>query len=247
MKKDILHEQETFSDPTGNVNKEKSSMTDISFTKIKGWVVLVISILIFTISGYSQPNFSLGVSGGYDHSFNFLKGLPKTNSDNFPDFNLGVSGILNLGDKVRVRAELGYENMNYTREWNFESQSPDRILNTVLSISNLDVSPRVDYKLVKAGKFDLYCSAGFRFEFTLGDFESTTKANGEKSTANFIENDYTKTQAGAVGGFIFKYNVNPSFGIILSPDYTYFFDKFSSKNDNNLQRVGVNLGVEWKF
>jgi len=72
-------------------------------------------------------------------------------------------------------------------------------------------------------------------------------ANGDKLTTNLMSRDFTKTQAGAVGGLILKYNVNPSFGITLAPDYTYFFDQFSTKNDYNMQRIGMNLGVEWKF
>jgi hypothetical protein len=274
MKLQFLHDQGVLSNPAGMVNNNEAvnafshsqcgflSCISLSrgkvflknvnqsgdlFSNKRNKILLVIFLLMFSMAGFSQSNFSLGVSGGYDRSFNFLTGMKYSNSDIYPDFNLGVDGILNLGEKMRIRAELRYANMNYTREYNFDSQSSDRLEKSVLYISNLDINPRFDYKLIKAGNFDLYASAGLKLEFTLGDYERSTLANGDKLTTTHIENDYTKTQAGVVGGFIFKYNVNPSFGITLSPDYTCFFDKFYSKNDYILQRVGVNLGVEWKF
>jgi hypothetical protein len=108
------------------------------------------------------------------------------------------------------------------------------------------------FKLITKGSFDLYASTGFRFEFNLGNIERTSLANGDKITTNLLINTntkagYTQTQAGAVGGFILKYNVNPSFGITLSLGYTYFFDYYYMKNDYKMQRVRMNLGVEWKF
>jgi|GEM_PF-2099067 len=219
----------------------------IFFAGFRGKMLLVLFFLMFSMAGFSQTSFSLAVSGGGEHSFNFLQN--NTNgSDVYPDFNLGVDGIINIGEKMRLRAELRYANLNYTHDWNSHSTAENHILTSVRTISNLNLTPRFDYKLASGGKFDLYASAGFKFEFTLGDLERTKWTGGDKTTTHYLDNsEYTKTQAGAVGGLILKYNVNPSFGFILAPDYTCFFDKFSSKNDWVMQRVGVNLGVEWKF
>jgi hypothetical protein len=250
MELQFLHKKAKFSSSDGTLNLAMNANTEKLSAKFKSKVLLVIFFLMFTIAGFSQSKFSFGVSGGYDHSFNFLTGLPITNSDLYPDFNIGVDGILNLGEKIRIRGELGYENLNFTHKYNSTSTSSTRIDKSVLSISNLDFIPRVDYKLLSSGKFDLFASAGFKFEFALGSFERTTLANGDKSEFKYMSNilgDYTKVQAGAVGGFIVKYNVSQYFGVTLAPDYTYFFDKFQTRNDNNMQRVGVNLGVEWKF
>jgi hypothetical protein len=268
MKLQFLHKKVPFSCPEGMLNlvmddtmnsysmsvnhldnlPDSTIKPDGNFFKaVKGKVFLVIFFLIFSVVGYSQTTFSFGVSGGYDHNFNYLTGLTNTTSSSFPDFNFGVDGILNIGEKMRIRAELKYSNMNLTRNWNFNSQDLTRFDKSVLYISNLDLCPRFDYKLLTTGKFDLYASAGFHFEFNLGNYERSTLANGDKLTTNLMSRDFTKTQAGAVGGLILKYNVNPSFGITLAPDYTYFFDQFSTKNDYNMQRIGMNLGVEWKF
>jgi len=268
MKLHFLQKKEPFSNPKGMSNlvmdytasnysgslNHLGSLPDSTIKpannflkEVKGKILMVIFSLIFSVAGYSQSTFSFGILGGYDHSFNYLTGLTNTTSASFPDFNFGVDGILNIGEKMRIRAELKYSNMSLTRSWNFNSQDLTRFDKSVLYISNLDVCPRFDYKLLTTGKLDLYASVGFHFEFNLGNYERSTLANGDKLTTNLISRDFTKTQAGAVGGFILRYNVNPSFGITLAPDYTCFFDKFQTKNDYIMQRAGLNLGVEWKF
>lgn len=253
MKQKLIQNQEPFSYSSGMLNVVRNAKTGNLFKKFNRKILLVLFFLTFTLVGFSQSNFTFGVSGGYDKTFNHLTGLGLLDTkDAFPDFNLGVDGMFNVGEKIRIRAELGYENLSYTKNWNSESTDPTRIYKSVVSVSNLDISPRVDYKLAKSGSFDLYASAGFRFEFTLGNYERTTLANGDKLTTNLIINtntktNFTQTQAGAVGGFILKYNVNPSFGITLAPDYTYFFDYYYTQNVDKMQRIRVNLGVEWKF
>jgi hypothetical protein len=256
MEHQFLHDRKTFSSPDEKkeiVNNDviddlsKVNESRSLFNLLKGKLLFIIILLISSIAGFSQSNFILGISGGYDHSFNFLKGLPKTNADLYPDFNIGVDGSLVIGEKIRLRAELRYASLNYTRDWNFVSDLPNHLEKTAFFISNLDITPRCDYRLFSAGKLDLFVSGGLRLEFALGDFESSILANGETSSTNLISDDYTKTQAGAVGGIILKYNFDQGFGIFLSPDYTCFFDKYYSKNDYVMQRVGVNLGVEWRF
>jgi hypothetical protein len=106
--------------------------------------------------------------------------------------------------------------------------------------NNLDVSPRVDYRLLKLGNFDLYASLGFELEFLIYKYEGTFLKNGDYDDSSFWKKENTKTSFGAVGGLIFKYNINDKIGIVLSTDYTYFFNEFIElDNDLDFQRASL--------
>jgi hypothetical protein len=225
---------------TLHVQKSRNNPKRIGF-------LLVVIFSVMSLSSYAQSNFSWGLSGGYDKTFNHFTGMNYTNTDALPDFNFGVDGILKIGDRFRLKAEVHYSNLSFTRKYNFESLDDKRIDFSNLAIHNLGLTPKIDYRLASAGKLDIYASAGVKFEFALGKYERSLRADGEQTTKNFITDSYKQTQIGAVGGFVFKYNLSDFTAITLMPEYTYFFDKFYSKNDFDMQRVGVNLGVEWRF
>ncbi len=216
-------------------------------------VLLVVALMFFAFEGFAQPQFSLGVSGGYDKNFNQFYKMPKTNVDAFPDYNIGVDGILTINDWLRVKAEIHYENLGFTRNWDIESSSPDRIDVSKVSLNNLDISPKVDLRFLKLGNFETYFSAGFRFEFMLGKYEVSYTASGEEMEDDHVMDEYNEGQAGVVGGLLFKYNVSDNISITLSPEYTYFFDplylqsEYDDDYEHDLYRMGVNLGVEWRF
>jgi hypothetical protein len=149
---------------------------------------------------------------------------------------------------MRVRLDLHYANIGFTRNYNSDRSNPLNIDISKIAISNLDLSPKFEYRLVSLGKLDLFASAGFKFEFALGKYERCYLVNGKLSDQQHVDkSEFTQTQAGAVGGLVFKYNLNEFTAITLSPEYNYFFDKFSSRNDYVMQRTSVNLGVEWRF
>ncbi|MBN2806855.1 MAG: hypothetical protein JXR22_09365 [Prolixibacteraceae bacterium] len=214
------------------------------------WGMIVLMFVLIAASSTvskAQNSFSIGMAGGVEKNLNHLYDMNETNTDYFPDFNFGVEGIYSYGDRLRFRGGLFYENMSYTREYNIMNDLPNRLDNTVLSISNLDFIPRVDFRLFSLGKLDLLASAGFHFEIFLGDYERSTLANGESYKSDYTRYVFQKGQVGAIGGLIFKYNVSDKVAIKLAPDYTYFFNKFYEENDKNLQRVSGTLGIEWKF
>lgn len=208
-------------------------------------IVMVLTMISFT--GFSQTYFSLGVSGGYDKTFNHLTNLNYENTDAFPDYNFGAEAIINFGERMRVRTDVHYSNLGFTRDYNTVSTDPRSRDYSTLAISNLTISPKFDYKFATLGKIDIYASAGVKFEFELGKYETTYLANGDKAENSYISDSFTKTQAGGVAGLLFKYKLSDYTALFLTPEYTCFFDKFHAQNDYVMQRVGVNFGIEWKF
>jgi hypothetical protein len=209
---------------------------------------LFLLLIFFSMSSYGQVKFGLGASATYNHNNHFLVGMPYTNNSYYPDFSTGIQGIMLIGEKVRIRLGVDYSNLNFERVYNFvNNDNPARLDRSQLWVSSLSLIPKVDYKILKAGKFDMYVSGGGTFEFLLGDFEKTVLANNAVSSSRYIKNDFTKTLMGVNGSLLFKYNFSENIGMTLSPGYTYFFDKYYSKNIDNLQRIGVSIGCEWKF
>ena len=227
---------------------EQESTSTRKFDKI----LLAVLFLAISYSGYSQSSFSLGFSGGYDKSFNILDGITGAraqgvNYDKSPDYNFGIDGILRLNDHFRVRTEIHYANIGFTREYEYDiAPSSSTVTKSKVAISNLDIAPTFDCKLIKIGKFNMYATLGMRFEFELGKYERSFLANGDKSSNQYF-NDFTTTQAGATGGFIFDYDLGNQFSIFLIPEYTYFFNTFNSKNTNTMQRATANIGLEYRF
>jgi hypothetical protein len=247
MELQFLHKKASFSKLNGILNLVSNGNADNLFKEFKGKLLFVGLFLMFGVTGYSQSTFSLGVSGGYNKSFNHLVRMANT-TDAFPDYNFGVDGILKINERLNVRAELHYSNLSFTQKYNTVSSDPLRYYKSKLAISYLDISPEIECRLFSIKKFDLFASTGFKFEFQMGKYERAYLANGDKSDYNYISDvEYTTTQAGVVGGLVAKYNVTQYMAFTLKPEYTYFFHEFYSKNDYNMQRVGVNLGVEWKF
>lgn len=226
-------------------------------------LVLVVVLLSTTLIGRTQTQFILGGSLGYDKSFHQFDFMPKTNTDASPDYNFGIDGIMKLNDWLRVKAEIHYENMGFTRNWNTGSTDPDAIDISKVALSNLDISPMVDLRFLKVGKFDVFATAGFRFEFQMGKWEKSLTNSGEETDYDHVMDTYNESKAGVVGGLLFKYNLNKDFALTLSPQYTYFFDPFYFQNSYedeykfdflgmefnkcNLRRASVNIGVEWNF
>jgi len=227
---------------------------------MKKFLLIVLVLSALSIPGFSQKDYSIAVTGGYDYNMNHLIGLGLENCTNtLPDFNIGADFSFLMGDKLRLRADLRYSNISFEEPY-LNSYHPlnKNAVRLVYAFNNLDISPRADYRILKIKNFDLYASAGFKFEFLLGKFELLELANGDLDTSNTFKYATTGTNVGVVGGLIFKYNITPKIGIVLAPDYTSFFDYFApDRNDYNdresaywkhyLQRFSMNAGVEWTF
>jgi len=170
-----------------------------------------------------------------------------TNLNLTPDFGSGAKGLIYLGKRFRLGAEVEYNNVSFTRQYNFLNPEATSIDRTKMAIHNLAVNPNLDFRFFTIGKLDVYASTGLQLEFTLTDYQRTFLMNGDKLTSKYVERDYSDFRTGVNGSVVFNYNINSSLAVVLAPKYTYFFDPLFPRNEYNFQRLGVNLGVEWKF
>lgn len=214
---------------------------------MKKYFTVSLLFMFMVLTGFSQEHYSLFFSSGYDYNLNHLSGMKYSNSNEFPDYNLGVGGAVYLNDRFRLRAELKYANVSFTRNYNFQTTTDGTLDRSVLSISNLDFNPNVDYRVFSFGKFDFYGYTGLRFEFNIGNSQYVYTLDGDKSSKNLVESDYKKAMVGLTGGCSLSYNINKKFAVSISPEYTQFLNYFYSDNSSNFSRSSVNLGVEWKF
>jgi len=214
---------------------------------MKKFINLSLLIILIAHTGFSQKKYSLFFSSGYDYNINYMSNMKYQNSNNFPDYNLGIGGAAYLNDRVRLRAELKYVNTSFSRQYDFETTTASTLSKSVIAINSIDVNPYLDYRFFSICNFDLYGYSGFRFEFNMGDYQYSNTIDGDKSYKNYIESNYKKAMAGLTGGFSLNYNLTKKLALSISPEYTYFLNYLYSNNKSNLERINVNLGVEWKF
>lgn len=214
---------------------------------MKKYFTFSLLFMFISIAGFSQEHYSLFFTGGYDSNSNQLSGLKYSNSNKYPDYNLGVGAILYLNDRFRLRGELKYVHLSFTRKYNFSNTTTATVDRTNISASNFDINPYIDYRVFSIGKFDFYGFAGLRFEFSLGNTQTSYTVSGVKSDTRLIETDYKKAMVGLTGGCSLNYNINKKFAVFVNPEYTQFLNYFYSDNTANLNRASINLGVEWKF
>mgnify|MGYP001766987884 CR=1 FL=1 len=254
------------------MNSKNSCAKKKNSTGLMIKLFFVVILLSTTLLGHSQVQFGVGFSMGYNKSFDGTTGpglyrrMPLENKNNFPDYNFGADGILKIKDWLRVKAELHYSNLGFTRYWNPDLSNPGtgdikRIQESKVAVSYMDFSPKAELRFLKLGNFDAYASLGFQFEFKSGKWEKTTTLEGRETDDDYVLDDFNKSQSGVVGGLLLKYNITPNWAVTLSPSYTYFFDPLIFQNDYDhdidtwllnlnkydLKRYTVNIGVEYLF
>jgi len=214
---------------------------------MKKYLTVSLLFIFMAVTGFSQEHYSFFLSSGYDSNANHLSGMEYTNTNKFPDYNLGVGAAVYLNDRFRLRGELKYVNISFTRKYNFANTLSTTLDRTVISASNFDINPYLDYRVFSLGKLDFYAYAGIRFELSMGNTQTTYTVGGDKSYSNYIEGDYKKAMFGLTGGCSLSYNINKKLAVFVSPEYTQFLNYFYSNNTAQLNRRSINLGVEWKF
>lgn len=70
---------------------------------MKKYLTVSLLFVFMTLAGFSQERYSLFFSSGYDNNVNHLSGMDYSNSNQFPDYNLGVGAALYLNDRFRLR------------------------------------------------------------------------------------------------------------------------------------------------
>ena len=208
-------------------------------------VALLFLVLLTSFQGFSQSRFTVNLSAGCDQNINKYYSPPNylKFENNKDDYNLGVDVGYRLADKFRVRMEFQYGKMSYGHSYGASSD----LTKSEMTLTTLAFNPRLDYRIVQFGEFDLYLTTGLRLEYVTDDDQESVRTDGEISTRNYIAMDYDDKLSGMIGGAILKYNFTEHLGLTFSPEYTYFFDQLYSENDGNLQRFSTKVGIEWTF
>lgn len=168
-------------------------------------LVVLAMLMIVSLRGLSQTKMSVGVTTGYDQNYCLFQDLPYETLNQLPDFNVGVDVAWYLGERIRLRGEVKYVNISFTR--NFSNPVADYNIDfTKLAVNNLNFNPRFDYRLFSLKKLDFYLTTGLRFEFSMGDYIRTYNYAGDNLDTDYvgIGEKHATAMAGATGGFIFK-------------------------------------------
>ena len=209
-----------------------------------------IGFLLTTVTavGYSQSKFSNALGGGLDYNYNLY--FDYNNYTPYQvnhDFNLDLTGAIQLGKKIRLRLEFNYSKFSYGQRYTIVQSSNDALIKSEMTIHNLGIIPRLDYKLITFSKFDLYISPGFKFDINLNYAEASTTTAGKVISTEHMNYDYDNFMQGISGGLLLKYNITKHLSVNLVPDYTFYLGKFYNQNSGNLQRMSGNLEVEWLY
>jgi len=198
-----------------------------------------------TVSGFSQSRFFVGMNGGLD--FNSNKYYAPNGYEKFEngktDFNLRLDLGYRFSDIPHFRLGFSYNEYSFGQR----PLTAGDISESEMTLRNLGIIPRFDFRVWSFKKLELFLSPGMRLEYGLDAGQETLRSDGTTSDHKYIKSDYKDKMSGLVGGALLKYHITNHLGAVLSPDYTYFFDKLYEKNDGKLQRFNVNLGVEWRF
>jgi opacity protein-like surface antigen len=197
------------------------------------------------VSGFSQSRFFVGLNGGLDFYSNkyYSKNEYRKFEDGKTDFSAGLDLGYRFSDKARFRLGFNYNEYLFGER----PETPGDIVKSEMTLRNLDIIPRLDFRVWSLKKLELFLSPGLRLAYTLEGDEKSFRSNGTISDLHYMNQKYKDKMSGLVGGALLKYNFTKHLGAVLSPDYTFFFDKLYDKNDGNLQRFSVNLGLEWRL
>ncbi|MFA9388434.1 MAG: outer membrane beta-barrel protein [Prolixibacteraceae bacterium] len=208
---------------------------------------LLIVALLIAMTGFSQSKFAISLNGAFDQNNHHLTDLRKLNTNEMADFSGGVNLIYYLGEKFRLRAEMEYSNVSFSRDYQTDPTVAKNVAYTNIAMNNLSLNPHLDYKLFSLSKLDVYASGGVRFEFGFYEWQNSFNQGGDLLSGKYINEVQTGGNSGAIGGLSFKYNLTEHLGLNFSPEYTYFFKPFYTANEFNFQRISMKAGLEWRF
>jgi len=208
----------------------------------------ILIMIGFSFAGKAQTEtedkvFFMGINGGIDYNMNANKlGLNETYGYKYlgmePGYNIGIDLSMQATKKLKPRIELRYVNLKYAIDWN---PSPYKFGKTIVNVNYFDFNLHFDYSLVSGKKFQLFVSPALKFEIKGGEPTLST------DNWSVLQLKQPSDIAAIACSAIFKYNLSENTGLTLTPEYTYFLHEFATGNTNPYQRLGVNLGIEFKF
>jgi hypothetical protein len=214
---------------------------------MKKIVLILLLFITVSFSGNAQEDlnvFSTGISGGIDYNMNAYQLTNNTTYGNSyygvsPRYNLGVDFGYMVTKKFRPRLEFKYVSVRYGLDFTpspvYSNCGKDLV---ILNYFNLNL--HFDYSLLTIKKFQLFASPALKYEFLLNAIPAI-------NWSGITVLEHPSNSIGGALSAIFKYNITEHIGITLTPEYTYFFNKFSSTNDKAFTRFSGNFGVEYKF
>lgn len=207
--------------------------------------ILFSFLVLLSFGGAAQSRFSVNLNGGLDYNINkyYNPNTYKKFENGKTDFNLGLDVGYRLGDNFRFRIELKYAELSYGHYYLSNSD----LLKSEMTLSNMNINPRMDWRIWTLGSFDFFLTTGLRLEFGLDAWQESLRTDGAVSTNKYISTDYDDNMSGLIGGGIMKFNLSKHLGITFAPEYTLFFDELFQRNNGVLQRFSTNAGIEWTF
>ena len=194
--------------------------------------------------------FSVGFNAGINQNINAYRSSIDNNGFSFygknPQYNFNFDFGVFLTPKFRPRIELGYSENEYGMNWTSNYPSYDH---STTHLQNFDLNLHLDYSLLKTKYFQLYASPAFMSEYIYNRSVTNVLADGSttKSHYNIIDKNYKNSYYGAAMSMLFIYRITENIDFVLTPQYTYYFDKFVSGNSKNYQRISANVGFGMKF
>ncbi len=203
------------------------------------------------IKEYRAGDVFFGFSSGVDYHLNAFRSTEISDfrfSGKGPRYNMGIDLGVMAAKRFRPRLELKYVRLAYGQEWpGWESISYTTMKTTTTRVNYLDLNLHLDYLAFgRDSKIKFFLSPGIKTEYALGASYKTTKTDGETTNNHFstLEESYPSSIAGWAVSGILKYEPTRYLGFTFTPEYTNFFRKFQSMNDNKYQRLSFNVGVE---
>lgn len=206
--------------------------------------VLLLAVIALPFLGFSQSRFFVNLNAGADFTSNTYYNY--NNYEIFENDGAELSFGADLGykfsDKVRARLETRFGNFRYGQYY-----TGSELEQTEMKLQYFAFNPRLDFRVMAKGKFELFLSPGWRLEFISDAEQETLKADGTSSDASYVSSAYSESMGGFIAGGIVKYSLNKHLGLTLSPEYTLFAGKLYDKNDNNMTRFSTRFGIEYNF
>ena len=212
---------------------------------VKNLSALCITILC-ALPAHTQVNPFISIGGGYDYNLNkYYNENGYSKFEGTLDFSTGLNLGTTLGKRIRFRTGVNYAQFTYGRN----PRDPQVFISeSNMRISSVNFNPVLDGGIFISEKFNLYLYAGYRFEWVVDRYEeSIIRETGKTIETSFIDHDYNTSYNGPMGGVILKYNAGKHLGFTVEPSYTYFLEEFYYQNSGNLQRISVNIGIQWQF
>lgn len=147
-----------------------------------GALFLILAVMLaFSNASYSQPKFTVHLTGGYNLPFPDLKGnFPDSLPVKFPDsanyqikqgFNFGLAGKYALGKKGNIRIGLGFNYNMFSQKKDYTVGTSTVTFNNKMNIININLGG--EYAIMPKGKVNPFLGLDLAANLFSGNLEIT--------------------------------------------------------------------------